>query len=95
VIAFAYGGEPSNRPPDQVRRSYTQWEYFVARELNRPSYLLLADKTSPFDRSRGREAILEWTKNENTSIKQTTRLTARGIDDQRVRSEIAAAAACD
>ena len=48
-IGFADGAEPSNRPPDQLRRLYTQWEYFLARELNRPTYLLLADKTTPFD----------------------------------------------
>jgi hypothetical protein len=49
LIGFAYGAEPSNRPPDQPRRSYTQWEYFLARELNRPVYLLLADKATRFD----------------------------------------------
>ena len=25
LIGFAFGGEPSDRPPDQPRRSYTQW----------------------------------------------------------------------
>jgi len=49
LIGFAYGGEPSNRPPDQPRRSYTQWEYFLARELKKPVYLLMADERTPFD----------------------------------------------
>jgi tetratricopeptide (TPR) repeat protein len=49
LIGSVYGGEPSNRPPDQPRRSYTQWEYFLARELNKPAYLLLADEDTPFD----------------------------------------------
>jgi hypothetical protein len=30
-------------------RSYTQWAYDFARELNKPVYLLLADETTPFD----------------------------------------------
>jgi hypothetical protein len=33
LIGFAFGAEPF-RPTDQPRRSYTQWEYFLARELN-------------------------------------------------------------
>src|SRR5436309_967238 len=49
LIGFVYGGEPSQRPPDQPRRSYTQWEYFLARELKKPVYLLLADEKAPFD----------------------------------------------
>jgi tetratricopeptide (TPR) repeat protein len=49
LIGFVYGGEPSNRPPDQPRRSYTQWECFLARKLNKPVYLLLADEKTPFD----------------------------------------------
>ena len=49
LIGFVYGGEPSNRPPDQPRRSYTQWEYFLARELKKPVYLLLADEKTKFD----------------------------------------------
>jgi hypothetical protein len=50
LIGFVYGGEPSNRPPDQPRRSYTQWEYHFARELDKPVYLLLADETTKFDK---------------------------------------------
>jgi len=49
LIGFAYGGEPSNRPPDQPRRSYTQWEYFLSRELGKDVYLLLAGEETPFD----------------------------------------------
>ena len=49
LIGLAYGGEPTNRPPDQPQRSYTQWEYFLARDLNKPVYLLRAEETTPFD----------------------------------------------
>ncbi len=49
LIGFVYGGEPADRPPDQPRRSYTQWEFYLARELNKPVYLLLADEKAKFD----------------------------------------------
>jgi hypothetical protein len=49
LIGFAYGGEPSGRPTGQPRRSYAQWEYFLARKLKKPVYLLLADEKTPFD----------------------------------------------
>src|SRR5262249_15607007 len=49
LIGFVYGGEPSKRPPNQPRHSFTQWEYFIARDLKKPVYLLLADEKTPFD----------------------------------------------
>jgi hypothetical protein len=52
LIGFVYGGEPSNRPPDQPRHSYTQWEYYFARELDKPVYLLLADAKTRFDKPK-------------------------------------------
>jgi hypothetical protein len=52
LIGFAYGAEPSQRPPDQPRRSYTQWEYHLARELDKPVYLLMADENTPSDQPK-------------------------------------------
>jgi hypothetical protein len=49
LIGFVYGAEPSDRPAEQPRRSYTQWEYFLARKLDKPVYLLLADEKTQFD----------------------------------------------
>jgi len=49
LIGFVYGGEPSNCPPDQPRRSNTQWEYHFARELGKPVCLLLADEKASVD----------------------------------------------
>jgi hypothetical protein len=49
LIGFVYGGEPSKRPPDQPRRSNTQWEYHFARDLGKPVYLLLADENASLD----------------------------------------------
>jgi tetratricopeptide (TPR) repeat protein/nucleoside 2-deoxyribosyltransferase len=59
LIGFVYGGEPSQRPADQPRRSYTQWEYHFARELGKPVYLLLADEKTPFDKHRRERAELK------------------------------------
>jgi hypothetical protein len=42
LAGFYYGAEPPQRPPGRRRRSYTQIEYDVARELKKPLYLLLA-----------------------------------------------------
>ncbi len=49
LIGFYYGGEPADLPPDQPRRSFTQWEYFFAEELGKPVYRLLADEKTSFD----------------------------------------------
>ncbi len=49
LIGFVYGGEPKDRPPGQPRRSYTQWEYYLARELKKPVYRLLANGETKFD----------------------------------------------
>jgi len=42
LAGIYYGAEPPQRPPGQRRRSYTQIEYDVARELKKPLYLFLA-----------------------------------------------------
>jgi hypothetical protein len=42
LAGFYYGAEPPERPPGERRRSYTQIEYDVARELKKPLYLFLA-----------------------------------------------------
>jgi hypothetical protein len=42
VAGFNYGAEPPQSPLGEGRRSYTQIEYHVARELGKPVYLFLA-----------------------------------------------------
>src|SRR5271165_957717 len=44
-----YGAEPPQRPVGKPRRSYTQIEYDVARELGKPIYLFLATKDCKTD----------------------------------------------
>jgi hypothetical protein len=49
VAGFHYGAEPPQRPPGQRRRSYTQIEYDVARELKKPLYLFIATENYEAD----------------------------------------------
>src|SRR6516165_5365819 len=41
LVGFYYGADPPHRPPEAARRSYTQIEYDVARQLGKPIYLFL------------------------------------------------------
>jgi hypothetical protein len=50
LAGFYYGAEPPQRPPGQRRRSYTQIEYDVARELKKPLYLFLAAENYESDK---------------------------------------------
>ncbi len=44
-----YGAEPQERNPNDPRRSYTQLEYDIARELNKPVYLFVCGEGFPYD----------------------------------------------
>ena len=50
LAGFSYGTEPPQRPSGQRRRSYTQIEYDVARELKKPLYLFLAAENYESDK---------------------------------------------
>ena len=45
-----YGAEPSEREPTAPRRSYTQMEFDLARELKKPVYVLLCAEGFPYDK---------------------------------------------
>ncbi len=51
LVGFRYGAEPdpATLPPDTPRRSYTQMEYHLARELGLRVYTFLLPETYPFD----------------------------------------------
>jgi tetratricopeptide (TPR) repeat protein len=51
LAGFYYGAEPPQRPVGKARRSYTQIEYDVARELGKPIYLFLATKECKTDKT--------------------------------------------
>lgn len=42
IVGFRYGSEPNQRPADAPRRSYTQMEFDIARELQKPVYVFLS-----------------------------------------------------
>ena len=44
-----YGFEPQERSPTEPRRSYTQLEYDIARELKKPLYTFLCAPDFPYD----------------------------------------------
>ena len=44
-----YGFEPQERGPTEPRRSYTQLEYDIARELKKPLYTFLCAPAFPYD----------------------------------------------
>jgi len=46
IVGFRFGAEPNQRPANAPRRSYTQMEFDIARELQKPVYVFLsADAT--------------------------------------------------
>ena len=49
IAGFYYGAEPPQRPVGEPRRSYTQIEYDVARQLGKPIYLFLAKQDCETD----------------------------------------------
>src|SRR6185369_8417807 len=42
LVGFRFGAEPKDRPADKPRRSYTQMEYDIARELEKPVYVFMS-----------------------------------------------------
>jgi hypothetical protein len=49
IAGHCYGAEPSDRPADAPRRSYTQLEYDLAVELGKPVYVFLTGADFPAD----------------------------------------------
>jgi hypothetical protein len=42
IVGFRFGAEPKERPPGKPRRSYTQMEFDIAREMEKPVYVFLS-----------------------------------------------------
>ncbi len=42
IVGFRFGAEPKDRPPGTPRRSYTQMEFDIAREMDKPVYVFLS-----------------------------------------------------
>ena len=46
IVGFRFGAEPNQRPANAPRRSYTQMEFDIARELQKPVYIFLSAEPS-------------------------------------------------
>jgi Domain of unknown function (DUF4062) len=49
IVGFRFGAEPKDRPDGKPRRSYTQMEYDIARELEKPVYVFLSSNPTISD----------------------------------------------
>ena len=49
VVGEVYGTEPQERSETEPRRSYTQLEYEIARELHKDVYIFICDQEFPYD----------------------------------------------
>jgi len=47
IVGICYGAEPHSVPEGVPRRSYTQCEYAIARELRKPVYIFLTTPSFP------------------------------------------------
>ncbi|MBN2560013.1 MAG: DUF4062 domain-containing protein [Phycisphaerae bacterium] len=57
IVGMRYGFEPNpaHRPPNTPRRSYTQMEYHIAKELGLQCYTFICPEEFPYDKGRGPE----------------------------------------
>jgi hypothetical protein len=56
VVGFRFGAEPNQRPASVPRRSYTQMEFDIAREMSKPVYVFLSNDASLRDPPKPDEA---------------------------------------
>ncbi|MEK6258534.1 MAG: SAV_2336 N-terminal domain-related protein [Planctomycetota bacterium] len=50
IVGFRFGAEPKQRPTGAPRRSYTQLEFDIARELKKPVYVFLSHDATVSDK---------------------------------------------
>src|SRR5215216_689871 len=55
IVGYRYGAEPGERPAGAPRRSYTQMEFDIARELGKPVYAFLSAAASVRDPTSAEE----------------------------------------
>jgi hypothetical protein len=55
IVGFRFGAEPNQRPPDVPRRSYTQMEFNIAREMQKPIFVFISNDGSVRDAARPEE----------------------------------------
>lgn len=52
IVGEAYGFEPTQRADNDPRRSYTQLEFDIAKQLNKPVYVFICGDNFPYDPNR-------------------------------------------
>src|SRR5688572_9991029 len=55
IAGFRYGAEPQQRPADKLRRSYSQMEFDIARQLEKPLYVFLSHDATVRDAAKPEE----------------------------------------
>lgn len=55
LVGFRFGAEPQERPADKLRRSYTQMEFDIAREMQKPVFVFISKDTSVRDAAKPEE----------------------------------------
>jgi hypothetical protein len=55
IVGFRFGAEPNQRPENVPRRSYTQMEFYLAREMLKPVYVFLSTDPSVRDEPMPKE----------------------------------------
>ena len=73
LIGYTFGAAPPKET--DTHRSYTQWEYFIARDLGKPIFLFIAQKDCPLDQSPDEPAdLLQLQTDFRQQIEQGTQL---------------------
>lgn len=55
IVGFRFGAEPYGRPADKPRRSYTQMEFDIAREMQKPVFVFVSRDASVRDAAKSGE----------------------------------------
>src|SRR5687767_5435629 len=55
IVGFRYGSEPNQRPDHKPRRSYTQLEFDIARQLDKPVYVFISQDATVRDAAKPEE----------------------------------------
>jgi hypothetical protein len=91
IAGHCYGAEPRQRPVDAPRRSYTQLEYDLARELEKPVYVFLTGEdfpAEPYEAEDDERAQLQQAHRQQLADvgRDYSRIKSREELDQKIRS---------
>jgi len=70
IAGFRFGAEPNRHPADKPRRSYTQMEFLIAREMQKPVFVFLSADSSVRDLAKPDE---QWENTETLALQQAHR----------------------